>query len=216
MPYGFELPGGFVQFAATRAKPTGAIGTEGEAKKHHILDSLLNASNAEQVSVFALKRDRQQPTQFCGSGSSQQHNIEYAKNHLAKCKTLLHPNLLKVLGTYETRSAMYVVTESCFSLPHILYLSQQHQQEQELAAKRPPGLPRQESSSTSSAEKVLAGDVASCAAAAAAAAAATADNSCWNFLELIKGLSFLNDQCKLVHGEVSPFSVFVTPHGKSS
>lgn len=213
VPYAFELPGGFVQFAATSTRPGGGSATDDDGRKCPTLDTLLNPSNGGQVSVFALKRDKQQPSPLPG-GAGSQHSFEQAKNHLVKCKTLLHPNLLKVLGTFETSNALYVVTECCFSLPHVLYLSQQQQQNQSLAAKRPAALPPQKSDGAPNAAVSALPDTACYAAAAAAAAAATADNSCWNFLELIGGLSFLHDQCKLVHGEISPFSVFVTPHGK--
>lgn len=202
-----------MQFAARSTKPAAGSGTESDGRKHPILDALLNPSNGSQVSVFALKLDRHQSPPTHSRASVSKHNFEQAKNHLAKCKTLLHPNLLKVLGTYETTSAVYIVTECCFCLAHVLYVSQQQQQHQDLAAKRPPALPQHQSSDPPAAATAAVPDTTFYAAAAAAAAAATAGNSCWNFLELIEGLSFLHDQCKLVHGEVSPFSIFVTPHG---
>ncbi|KAL8454929.1 hypothetical protein Emag_001295 [Eimeria magna] len=219
VPYGFELPGGFVQFYATRSKSSGGSEAAADAsRKQPILDSLINPSKGSPVSVFAFKRDKQQGAGGAASSPLSPCDFEQAKNHLVKSKTLLHPNLLKVIDTYETSSALYVVTECCFSLVHILYLSQQQQQQQQLAAKRPSGLPPPASTDNDSKAAVddTALDAAAYAAAAAAAAeaAAAASNSCWNLLELIGALSFLNDQCNLAHGELSPFSVFVTPHGK--
>ncbi|KAL8439911.1 hypothetical protein Efla_004836 [Eimeria flavescens] len=215
VPYGFELPGGFVQFYANSTKPVGGSEAADDKDRRPILDSLLNPSKGGPVSVFAFKRDKQQSPPLRGKGSSCcQYSLEQAKNHLVKCKTLLHPNLLKVIATYETNTALYVVTECCFSLPHVLYLSQQQQQQQTLAAKRPASLPPPQSSESSKAAAADLSDGACYAAAAAAAAEAAAGSSCWNLLELIGALSFLHDQCKLVHGEVSPFSVFVTPHGE--
>ena len=196
-----------MQFAATRTKPVSGAGADGAVNKHPTLDALLNPSNGTEVSVFALKRDKQQALHV--------NSYEQAKNHLNKCKTLLQPNLLKVLGTYETSNSLYVVTECCFSLPYVLYLSQQQQQERELASKRPFALPQQQVTGSASQASTATPDGASYAASAAAAAAGSADSCCWNFLELIEAVSFLHDQCKLVHGELSPFSVFVTPHGKA-
>ncbi|KAL8275800.1 hypothetical protein Esti_000363 [Eimeria stiedai] len=219
VPYGFELPGGFVQFYGTRSKPSGGSEAVADAcRKQPILDSLINPSKGSPVSVFAFKRDKQQGPIVNASSPRSPRDFTHAKNHLVKSKTLLHPNLLKVIATYETSSALYVVTECCFSLVHVLYLSQQQQQQQQLAAKRPSALPPPASTSDDSKATVdgKPPEVASYAAAAAAAAeaAAAASSSCWNLLELIGALSFLNDQCNLAHGEVSPFSVFVTPHGK--
>ncbi|XP_026191052.1 uncharacterized protein LOC34619705, partial [Cyclospora cayetanensis] len=225
VPYSFELPGGFVQFNATNttAKASAAVpssSADGQARHSPTLAALLNPSNAQQVSVFALKRDKQQQQQTALSpsrGTVSQASFDQARNHLAKCKTLLHPNLLKVLGTYETKNALYVVTECCFALPYVLYLSQQRQKEQELEAKRPASLPQQQCSADpppASSSSATAAEAVESLRTSAAAAAAAASASCWNLLELLQGLSFLHDQCKLAHGEVSPFSVFVTPHGK--
>ncbi|CDJ36055.1 SCY kinase (incomplete catalytic triad), putative [Eimeria mitis] len=214
IPYGFELPGGFVQFSATSTKQSAGAAAEGAGRQHPILDALLNAGNASHVSVFALKRAKQQSSPFKGNGSVSQHTFEQAKNHFAKCKTLLHPNLLKVLATYETSNALYIVTECCFSLVHVVHLSRQQQQQQDLAAKRPPSLPQPHKFDPPRAPVDAVSDSMRKAEAAAVAAAGTAAKTCWNFLELTEGLSFLHDQCKLVHGEVSPFSIFVTPHGK--
>ncbi|CDI75034.1 SCY kinase (incomplete catalytic triad), putative [Eimeria praecox] len=214
IPYGFELPGGFVQFSATSTKQSTAVATEGAGRQHPILDALLNPGNASQVSVFALKRAKQQSSPFKGNGSVSQHTFDQAKNHFAKCKTLLHPNLLKVLATYETSNALYIVTECCFSLVHIVQLRRQQRQQQDLAAKRPPSLPQQEKCDPPSASVDAMSDFTRKAEAAAVAAAEAAASTCWNLLELTESLSFLHDQCKLAHGEVSPFSIFVTPHGK--
>ncbi|KAL8429827.1 hypothetical protein ACSSS7_006275 [Eimeria intestinalis] len=160
VPYGFELPGGFVQFYATRSKSSGGSEAGADAcRKQPILDSLINPSKCSPVSIFAFKRDKHQ--------------------------------------------------------------GQQRQQQQQLAAKRPSALPPPSSSSSGDDIKKVVEDTfpeASCYAAAAAAAAdaaAAASSSCWNLLELIGALSFLNDQCNLAHGEVSPFSFFVTPHASA-
>ncbi|CDJ60097.1 SCY kinase (incomplete catalytic triad), putative [Eimeria maxima] len=214
IPYGFELPGGFVQFSATSTRQSTGAAVEGSGRQRPILDALLNPGNASQVSVFALKRAKQQSPPFKSNGSVSLPTFDQAKNHFAKCKTLLHPNLLKVLGTYETNNALYIVTECCFSLVHVVYLNRQQQQQQELAAKRPPSLPQQQRSDPPTASVDGVSDSTRKAEAATVAAAEVAANTCWNFLELTESLSFLHDQCKLVHGEVSPFSIFVTPHGK--
>lgn len=214
IPYGFELPGGFVQFSATSTKQQTSAAAEATGRQHPILDALLNPGNASQVSVFALKRAKQQSPPFKGNGAVSQHTFDQAKNHFAKCKTLLHPNLLKVLATYETSNALYIVTECCFSLVHVVHLSRQQQQQQDLAAKRPPSLPQQQKCGPPTAPINEMSDFTRKAEAAAVAAAEVAANTCWNFLELAESISFLHDQCKLVHGEVSPFSIFVTPHGE--
>ncbi|CDJ42613.1 SCY kinase (incomplete catalytic triad), putative [Eimeria tenella] len=214
VPYSFELPGGFVQLSATSTKLAPNSAVDGASGQRPILDALLNPGSAAQVSVFALKRDKQQSPPSRGSGSVSQRAFDRARNHLAKCKTLLHPNLLKVLGTYETNNALYIVTECCFSLVHVAHLIQLQKQQQDLAAKRPSSLPHQQTSDPPSGVNGTLSDSTRKAEAAAAAAAELAGKSCWNLLELAEGLSFLNDQCRLAHGEVSPFSVFVTPHGK--
>ncbi|CDJ50661.1 SCY kinase (incomplete catalytic triad), putative [Eimeria brunetti] len=214
IPYGFELPGGFVQFSATSTKQSTTAAAEGAGRPYPILDALLNPGSASQVSVFALKRAKQQPPPFKGNGSAPQHTFDQAKNHFAKCKTLLHPNLLKVLATYETSNALYIVTECCFSLVHVVHLCRQQQQQQDLAAKRPPSLPQQQKCDPPTAPVDAISDPTRKAEAAAVAAAEAASSTHWNFLELTESLSFLHDQCKLVHGEVSPFSIFVTPNGK--
>lgn len=62
--------------------------------------------NGEEVCVFIYEKNNKE-TSFVK---------RYIKNHLSYSKKLIHPNILKVLDTYENEKRIYIVTEKCVPL----------------------------------------------------------------------------------------------------
>ncbi|SOV11694.1 protein kinase, putative [Plasmodium gaboni] len=62
--------------------------------------------NCEEVCVFIYEKNNKETT----------YVKRYIKNHLSYSKKLIHPNILKVLDTYENEKRIYIVTEKCVPL----------------------------------------------------------------------------------------------------
>ncbi|KAH8583387.1 Ser Thr kinase [Cryptosporidium sp. chipmunk genotype I] len=106
-----------------------------------------------------------------------------AKNQFQKCKSLIHPCILKVYDTLEVPNSYYIITEPCVSLyslsininhSFVTYNDDSRESEYEI------GFPK----------------------------------DCISGLyEIIKGLKFLHNDGRLLHGNISPLSVYVNFEG---
>ncbi|OII73672.1 protein kinase [Cryptosporidium ubiquitum] len=106
-----------------------------------------------------------------------------AKNQFQRCKSLIHPCILKVYDTLEVSNSYYIITEPCVSLYNlslsinhtfVTYTDDSKESEYEI------GFPK----------------------------------DCISGLyEIIKGLKFLHNDGKLLHGNISPLTVYVNFDG---
>ncbi|KAJ1604982.1 Ser/Thr protein kinase [Cryptosporidium canis] len=106
-----------------------------------------------------------------------------AKNQFQKCKSLIHPSILKVYDTLEVPNSYYIITEPCISLYNlsihlnysfITYIDDSRVMEYDI------GFPKDCTS---------------------------------GLYEIIKGLKFLHNDGKLLHGNISPLTVYVNFEG---
>ncbi|KAL3126467.1 Thr protein kinase [Cryptosporidium hominis] len=106
-----------------------------------------------------------------------------AKNQFQKCKSLIHPCILKVYDTLEVPNSYYIITEPCVSLYNlsvninhsfVTYDDNSKESEYEI------GFPK----------------------------------DCISGLyEIIKGLKFLHNDGKLLHGNISPLTIYLNFEG---
>lgn len=106
-----------------------------------------------------------------------------AKNQFQRCKSLIHPSILKVYDTLEVPNSYYIITEPCVSL-YNLSISLNHSfttcADDSRESEYEIGFPK----------------------------------DCISGLyEITKGLRFLHNDGKLLHGNISPLTVYVNFEG---
>ncbi|KAF7456398.1 SCY1 protein kinase [Cryptosporidium felis] len=106
-----------------------------------------------------------------------------AKNQFQKCKSLIHPCILKVYDTLEVTNSYYIITEPCISL-YNLAINSRHSFEV-----------LSEDSGESEYEIDFPKDCIS------------------GLFEVLNGLKFLHNDGKLLHGSISPLTVYVNSEG---
>ncbi|KFG43588.1 SCY kinase (incomplete catalytic triad) [Toxoplasma gondii FOU] len=177
-----------------------------------LLFTCTRKSDGLPASLFLLKKksDAKQSTGAVQFPS----DVPAGRSHLQRAKTLLHPDVLKTLETYESESALYVVTEQCWPLP--LLLGRQPSREARSAGRMQQGAhpagngvteARDGDEERNAKERRLA------EAEREAAAAACIADVVWGIYQVTSAVAFLHESCNLLHGLVNPLSVFVTANG---
>ncbi len=151
--------------------------------------------SASSSSVAGLTSIQQSPAvsifKFDKKGNQNQQYFAAASNALRRCKILRHPYILQYIDGVETDSEIVIVTEPVIPLIDFLkdlnsrYSNSNDDDDGGIAGNSSKGLN----------EVIKNGALA------------------WGIGNIANALSFLNSSCKLIHGNISLGSVFVTPGG---